>query len=86
MSRLKYKPIKKNETVDISVTLSQAAALLDHAADKALAENNADLMLAVADRWLNIASLFTQEEEKDCIDMNKSRFGFCPGEEGEENE
>jgi hypothetical protein len=86
--KIKYSSIKENEVIDISVAFAQAASLLDLAAKKAIDHNNESLMLEVADRWITIGSLFTGTEEKEHIDTNiKTKFGFCPSEEGDdENE
>lgn len=83
--KLKYKAIKEGETIDISVAFSQTAALLDAAAKKSLYENDAKLMLEVADRWIAIGSLLADDSEtKEVAANEKSSFGFCPG--GDENE
>ena len=88
--KIRYKPVKQEETIDISLAFSQASALLDQAAKKAISENNEDLLLAVADRWITIGSLFVEaaeDEQKEHVDTNqKARYGFGPHEEGEDDE
>ena len=86
--RIKYKSIKEDETIDISVAFSQASALLDQAAKKAIYENDAELLLSVADRWITIGKLFASaEEEVEEVDGNsKGIYGFGAHQEGDENE
>lgn len=77
--RLRYKPVRKNERLDISLTLSQAATMLDEVAIYAMTTNDQELKLAVADRWIAIGELFAGPEETgDIIDINDNveTYGF----------
>lgn len=87
--KLKYRATREDELIDISFAFSQAAALLDKAAEMAKVNNDAELMLKVADRWITIGSLFAsaEEEPKEHLDTNsKSKYGFGPVEEGVEED
>jgi hypothetical protein len=76
--RLKYRPIKQGETLDISVALSQASALLDKIVEKARVNNDSGLLLDVIDRWIKIAGLFGGEEEpEEHMDTDANgQYGF----------
>ena len=78
--RLKYRPLRENETLDISLALSQASALLDEAVAKAKRTDDAELLLAVTDRWIAIASLFSgdsnEPDEHVDTDAEFQQYGF----------
>jgi hypothetical protein len=82
--KLRYKRVRDDETIDISLVFGQAAALLDLAAKHSIIHNDANLMLEVADRWIQVGSLLAQDDDsKEYVDTNsKSVFGFGPTEEG----
>jgi hypothetical protein len=76
--KLKYKPIKQNETLDIAVAVSQASALLDQAAVKAIKEDDSFMLIDIADKWIQIAKIFTVESES-CENMDtdsETKYGF----------
>ncbi len=78
--KLKYKPIREDELLDISVALAQASALLDNVAEKALVTGDHELILNVADRWLTMATLFAAtSEETETVNTNGNfqQYGFC---------
>ncbi len=78
--KLKYRPVRRNETLDISVAISQASALLDQAAAKAIREDDAYLLIYTADKWIEIAKLFGIEEESpdEHVDTDsETQYGFC---------
>jgi len=77
--KLKYKPIRQDEILDIGVALSQASALLDQAAAKGIREDNVDILLNVADRWIAIAGMFTEGTEEEHVDISDPEvpFGFA---------
>lgn len=78
--KLKYKPIREEELLDISVALAQASTLLDTVAKKALVTGDDQLILNVADRWLAMATLFaggTEDEQVVNANNNVQQFGFC---------
>jgi hypothetical protein len=90
--KLKYKPLRQNETLNVSVALSQASALLDQAALKAMRNDDSELLLEVADRWIAIGSLFSDSGEKEDehvdTDSESRQYGFSyerpePGEPDE---
>lgn len=88
--KIKYKPVKQEETIDISLAFSQASALLDQAAKKAMESNDVNALVKVADRWITIGSLLAADTEEECedhVDTNqKTQFGFGPQIEAEEME
>lgn len=87
--KIKYTSVKQDETIDISLAFGQASALLDQAAKKAIREDDSEMLIAVADRWITIGSLLSTEEETtiEHLDTNqKSMFGFGPREEGVDDE
>ena len=86
--KVKYKSVKQDETIDISLAFSQASALLDQAAKRAIMENDPEMLIAVADRWITIGSLLGAEEEpSEHLDTNqKSQLGFGPRGEGVDEE
>lgn len=82
--RVKYKPVKKGETIDISLALSQAIALIDQTAEYAITTADPELMLATADRWIAIGGMFAQSDESDDtinISDNVEQYGFGGGKE-----
>lgn len=86
--KIKYTPVKEGEVLDVSIAFSQAAALLDKVAKKALYENDAELILNVADRWITIGSLFAgAPESTEHVDATaKGKYGFAPQEEGDDDD
>lgn len=76
--KLKYTLIKENDTLDISLALSQAAALLDEIAKKAIKEKDSSLMLDIADRWISIGKMFTIESTDEHLDTDAEfqQYGF----------
>lgn len=77
---LKYRPVRQNETLDISVALSQASALLDQAAAKAMQTNDAFMLVYIADKWIEIAKIFEigEEELDEHVDTDSgTQYGFC---------
>jgi hypothetical protein len=86
--KLKYRPVRQNEVLDISVALSQASALLDQAAEKAIKEDNAYLLIDVAEKWIEIAKMFDTEESADehlDTDSQSRQYGFIYEKENEVN-
>jgi len=86
--KLKYKPIREEELLDLSVALAQASTLLDTVAKKALINGNDELILSVADRWLAMATLFAGAGEDEIINTNSGiqQYGFCYEKEKEVTE
>lgn len=76
--KLRYRPIRQNETLDISVALSQASALLDQAAKRAMYEDDPYLLMDIAERWIDIAKVFGMEEVPDeHLDTDsETQYGF----------
>ena len=76
--RIKYKPVKKGETIDISLALSQAIALIDQTAEYAMTTADPELMLATADRWIAIGGMFAASDEDENININDNveSYGF----------
>jgi hypothetical protein len=79
--RIKYRPIKRDELIDLSLALTQAMALLDGVADYALATHDEKLQLELADRWIEIGKMFAIEPPEEVIDTNDNveSYGFGGG-------
>lgn len=83
--KIKYKAVKQEETIDISLAFSQASALLDQVAKKAIVNNDSELLMAVADRWITIGTLLagSDDEHNEHLDTNEqTQFGFGMPEKG----
>lgn len=83
--RLSYRPVRKNETVDIVLALSQAVVLIDTAAELSLNAGDGNLMLEVADRWIAIGSMFAEDsgsEGNEVVNINDNveQYGFSRSE------
>lgn len=79
--KVRYKAIRENELLDISVALVQASSLLDLVAKKALVTGDDKTMLEVADRWIAIATLFaipSEEPADEAVNTNNNiqQYGF----------
>jgi hypothetical protein len=84
--KLKYEALKSDEQLDIVESLTKTAILLDTLALRAIRNDDAILMLEVADRWLRISDMFAAPDEpdgKEHVDLTEGgQYGFGP--QGEE--
>ena len=77
--KLKYKPVKTDERIDLSLAMSQAIVLLDEVAAYALVANDQALKLEVADRWIEVGKMFAIDvDDGQIIDTNDNveTYGF----------
>jgi hypothetical protein len=79
--KIKYRFIRKNDIIDSGVAFRQVVALLNKVTENAQAVGDNKMLLKVADRWIKIGSMLSDDGEKEYVDTNvKTKYGFCPGE------
>jgi hypothetical protein len=83
--KLKYRPVRQDEVLDISLALSQASALLDEVVEKARKSKDGRLLLDASDRWITIAKIFTGEDSEEELNTNAEfqQYGFVYEKENE---